>query len=387
MHLPPHAVRPDYAGGSVLNLAATLGAHHGVPTHHAPYRHPLPLDGARHVVLIVVDALGAGQLRAAITRGDAPTLASLTPAPGPVTSVFPSTTMAALTTLHTARAPAEHGYLGLTVWLDEAQAVVNLIRLYDVYTHAPLAAAGFLAAVPSLYRQLRDRGVAAHVVMPAAYRDSVLTRWACDGAEYHAYAQPEETPTLTAATLQPGQPSYTLVYFPDYDLICHGSGPDSPEAHAELRRTDRIVADLLAALPRNGDTLVVVTADHGQSPQPPDGYVDAITKKVMKAALRGPIAGEERAAYLRPQPGHHAGIAALLAPHATLLTAHDAWTGGLFGPPAHAEARFRPRVGDLIAVPHPGHAIRRPTSPAPMLGLHGGWTAEEMLVPVLSARI
>lgn len=51
--------------------------------------------------------------------------------------MFPSTTMAALTTLHTARAPAEHGYLGLTVWLDEAQAVVNLIRLYDVYTHAP----------------------------------------------------------------------------------------------------------------------------------------------------------------------------------------------------------------------------------------------------------
>ena len=26
MHLPPHAIRPDYAGGSVLNLAATLGA-------------------------------------------------------------------------------------------------------------------------------------------------------------------------------------------------------------------------------------------------------------------------------------------------------------------------------------------------------------------------
>lgn len=165
-----------------------------MPTHHAAYRHPLPLHGARHVVLIVVDALGAGQLRDAITRGDAPTLASLTPTPGPVTSVFPSTTMAALTTLHTARAPAEHGYLGLTVWLDEAQAVVNLIRLYDVYTHTPLADAGFLAAVPSLYRQMRDRGVAAHVVMPAAYQHSVLTRWACDGAEYHPTPSPKRRP-------------------------------------------------------------------------------------------------------------------------------------------------------------------------------------------------
>ena len=89
MHLPSHAIRPDYAGGSVLNLAATLGSHFVVSTHHAPYRHPLPLDGARHIVLIVVDALGAGQLRDAITRGDAPTLASLTPAPGPACSPAP----------------------------------------------------------------------------------------------------------------------------------------------------------------------------------------------------------------------------------------------------------------------------------------------------------
>lgn len=72
MHLPPHAIRPDYAGGSILNLAATLGAHHGVPTHHAPYRHLLPLDGARHVVLIVVDALGAGQFRQPSRAGTRP---------------------------------------------------------------------------------------------------------------------------------------------------------------------------------------------------------------------------------------------------------------------------------------------------------------------------
>lgn len=92
------------------------------------------------------------------------------------------------------------------------------------------------------------------------------------------------------------------MYFPEYDLICHGSGPDSPEAHAELRRTDRIVGDLLAALPRNGDTLVVLTADHGQSAQRPDDYVDVITKKVMKTLLRGPVAGRNAPRTCGPTP-------------------------------------------------------------------------------------
>ncbi|UBV41748.1 alkaline phosphatase family protein [Deinococcus taeanensis] len=387
MTLPPHAIRPDYAGGSVLNLVATLGAHLGVPARHAPYRYPLPLAGVRQILLIVVDGLGAGQLSGAAARGDVPALAALTPAPGRVTSVFPSTTMAALTAIHTACAPGEHGYLGLTVWLEEAQATVNLIRLYDVYTHQPLEETAFLAAVPSLYRQLRRSGVGSQVIMPGAYKHSVLTRWACDGATYYPYTRPDEIPALTAPLLRPGEPSYTLVYFPDYDSLCHAFGPDSPEAHAELRRTDGVVARLLAALPRTGETLVLVTADHGQSAQPPEGYLDVITRPVMKTQLRGPVAGEERAAYLRPREAFRTDLEARLAPHATLLKADDAWNSGLFGPTGQLNPRFRSRVGDLIAVPSPGHALRRPTSPAPMLGLHGGWTPEEMLVPVLWARV
>ncbi|NIV33463.1 MAG: alkaline phosphatase family protein, partial [Anaerolineae bacterium] len=52
----------------------------------------------------------------------------------PLTSVFPSTTDAALVSLSTGRPPAEHGWLAYTMYLRELGIAANAILLSSVWT-------------------------------------------------------------------------------------------------------------------------------------------------------------------------------------------------------------------------------------------------------------
>ncbi|MFD1730938.1 alkaline phosphatase family protein [Deinococcus malanensis] len=63
-----------------------------------------------------------------------------------------------------------------------------------------------------------------------------------------------------------------MVYLPDYDSTCHTYGPSSDQAADELAAVDLIVGRLLGALPDNGKTLLVLTADHGQVDQSAQGW-------------------------------------------------------------------------------------------------------------------
>ena len=388
--LPTPEVRPDYGGGSILNLVASVARHFGLPDEHAPFAAGLPLEGVETVVLLVIDGLGDSQLQAALRAGTVPHFAGLMRGGTlrTATSVFPSTTMAALTTIHTGRAPAEHGYLGLSAWLPEAQQSVNMIFLHEVSSKVPLPDTRFLGAVPSLYTRLSERGVDCTVVMPATFEHSVLTRWCCAGARYVGYDFQSAVASLTAGAAAGPGPRYVLAYAPFYDTTCHLYGPSSAQAADELAAADLMLGRLVAALPRTGRTLLLVTADHGHRDLAPEQLVWTATEEALTRLLRAPPAGEERAAYLRVEPGGVEEARRLLTPFADVLEAQQAWDMGLFGPnPASA---FRERTGDLIVVPRAGLALAGDYGSGPsseLLGLHGGWSEVEMRVPVLSLRM
>src|SRR5439155_9728139 len=92
----------------------------------------------------------------------------------PLTSVFPSTTTAALTSLSTGLAPGRHGMLGYEMWLKEFGMTANMIQLQ------PMAAGretGSLTAVgldqdtctraPTPARHLAGQAPAVHAFLPS----------------------------------------------------------------------------------------------------------------------------------------------------------------------------------------------------------------------------
>ena len=97
----------------------------------------------------------------------------------PLTSITPSTTSSALTTLWTGAYPAEHGILGYEVWLREYGVIANMI-LHSAFTFlgdvGGLQRAGFdpltFLPVPTLGPHLLDNGIQS--LRPSKYWHSLF---------------------------------------------------------------------------------------------------------------------------------------------------------------------------------------------------------------------
>ena len=264
----PDWTLPDYAGGSILNLAASLAGHFEVSVPHAPLRHPLPLEGVTTVVLLIVDGLGQGQLEKHIRDGDAPNLERIAHKDSQViTSVFPSTTMAAMTSIHTATPPAQSGWLGYTMWLEETQTLTEMIGQVDMATKKPLEDKSFLAAVPNIYSSYAAADVNVYAVQPRTYRGSWLNDWYWRGAAQLGYVTANSLGSVAQSALAVTGKKLIVLYWADYDSVCHKHGPSSAAASDEIAAVDQAIGRLLLRLSKDGKTALIVTADqvgHGQ---------------------------------------------------------------------------------------------------------------------------
>jgi predicted AlkP superfamily pyrophosphatase or phosphodiesterase len=71
---------------------------------------------------------------------------------------------------------------------------------------------------------------------------------------------------FAVALITKEKPDFATVYLTALDHEQHGKGPDTPEAHAVLRRIDAIVGKLIAAqMKAHPDSVIAVVSDHGFS--------------------------------------------------------------------------------------------------------------------------
>src|SRR5919205_4341991 len=133
-------MRPDYAGGSLVNLVATLVAPRGGKALHEPLR-GFTLDAdVGNVVLLIIDGLGDNYLR---RHGAGSELARRRKRA--LTSVFPSTTASAITTSYTGCTPLEHGLTGWFTYFGEAACVCAALPFKSRGDMLPLSVRGVKA--------------------------------------------------------------------------------------------------------------------------------------------------------------------------------------------------------------------------------------------------
>ena len=403
-------VPPDLDGGSLLNVAGTaldvLGARG--PDDPVPLRalDPALRDGVRQVVVVLADGLGTEQLERLCARGDTPFVASLIDRASRQeaaqliggTTIFPSTTAAAITTMHTARTPQEHGNLAYFVWLDEFRAVAQMLRwgratsrrgsFFDDPRSDPLRH----VKVPSVHARFRRAGVTPYVVEPEVFRKEAMTRMHAREAEYVGYVLPT-TLAVRVRELLDARPwgagrAYIYAYWSGIDAAAHEYGPGSEEEAAEAASLD---LNLRRAFGDRGvgDTLVILTADHGHAAVDPDLLMDLEADGALRALLRNPIAGEPRLVFLHTD--HPQRVIEHLEsrwPGAFFCFAReDAIAAGLFG---HGDPSLvRRRVGEVCAMPigPRGAAIVRVEGQLVLhRGSHGGMTPAEMDIPIVCWR-
>lgn len=361
-------VVPQFAGPCLVNVVPALLSADG----QAPDWLPAHVVQARQVVLLVLDGLGWDQLQARPRL--APTLFGSVG--GPITSVAPSTTATALTSLSTGLPPAVHGVVGYRIRVNGQ--VLNVLRWQlgkaDARRSVPPRRFQPFPAFPR-----RDGGTTP-VVTRAEYGATGFTAAHLGGSLLRGWHTSSELVPEVRELLAAGE-RFVYAYYDGIDRVAHARGLDD-HYEAELRAADRMVADLLEVLPPGA--VLVVTADHGQVEV--GSSVEVLGPDVMEGVEL--LSGEGRFRWLHARRGAAADVAAA----AQASFGHVAWVrtldeivdqGWLGGEPV---PEVTERLGDVALVPFESTSFLDPadTGEQRLVGRHGSLTSAEMLVPLIS---
>lgn len=387
---PPPGLRPDYQGGGLLNLVASLIQARGGAVDHAPLAllSPAELAGVTNLVLMVIDGLGDSWL---IRHSPNGLLARHRL--GSITSVFPSTTATAITTFLTGDAPLRHGLTGWHTWMGELGCVMTVLPGTPRYGGVPYRAAGLDTAWLFGRRSLFERlATPSWVITPRHIARSDFNLAHAGRAQVLGYEGLGDLMRKTARLLRRRrEPKYVYCYWPELDSIGHHQGMDSAAAVQHLGVLERALDELLDRV-AGTDTLVLVCADHGQVDLDPGGLIDLADHPALADCLTLPLCGEGRAAYAYLKSGREAAFLDYCAGHLEgLIEVYPSrllrdW--GYFGTgPVHP--RFVERIGDYCLLPTGNRVIRQwlPVEERhDLVGQHGGLSESEMRVPLCLFR-
>ena len=401
-------VLPHYDGLSIANIPATIALLLGddLPGALPPLPRELWADwlpGLRRVVLVVLDALGLRMLQRRWDAGQGQAFLDLTGAGRlvPLTSVFPSTTDAALVSMATGHPPATHGWLAYTMYLRELGLAANAILLSPVWSRKTdqLLDWGLdpstLLPVPSLASRLASRGVSTGAVYYTGFHgtgfSAMLYRGVMDRRR-HILASDLWVHLRHMLAETHGSRAFITAYWSGIDTLAHAYGLETDLWEAEFDVVSHLLSQQflsrLSVQDREG-TLLLITADHGQIHILPEQMLTADQEPELSQHLMVPIMGESRAAFIYPRPGRGEAI------REYLTRSYPGWFVvrestellelGLMGKPIADETYAR--AGEMIVLPRGAHALQARKPPMPLVGRHGGITEEEMLVPLIGARL
>lgn len=402
--------RPAYGGRSLPNLSRSILQAVGSGGARAtsgllPPLEPAidPFGGRRSegpIVHVLVDGLGwdAFVRWADHASGRA---GAWTDQARPITTVFPTSTVAALTSSSTAVAPARHGLVGYRQYLPGFGAVADLLRM------SPLGVAGqdllvqsrwrprHVSGAPTIFR----RGVSGVALSRDRFEPTGFTRVLYDGARYAPYATAAHLAHHLARLVTSARPGQAIfVYWDELDTIQHLRGPDDAGLFdLELAHVADLLAYAAGHVParRARQTTVVVTGDHGQVPASLEAQVRLDRLPAVLRAMARPVTGDRRAGFFAALPGRRAELERALAPHlprgSRCLPMDAVVADGLFGPPPY-HPELAARLGDLLVLMPPPSGLTQllPGAPPPrrhLAGAHGGLDRAELLVPIITAPL
>jgi predicted AlkP superfamily pyrophosphatase or phosphodiesterase len=365
-----------------------------------------------HVIVLVMDALGYDQLVSQFRKGEAPYLAAAAHNPrnffAPFTSVYPSTTTTALTSLATARPPQEHGIMGTTNYFPNVALSVNLIHFSHAYDHTitvseKMVNPDTLLPVPNVYTLCDNEEIPTQQVNYYAFRNSSISRFcsANSRSKYVPYITPAGCFTALRQVLETttAEKSYTYAYVSTIDSTAHTYGALSEYYEAELANLDFSLQREFFGKIERPDTLLILTADHGQIIGDTDNRTVWLHEHPeLTRLLVAPLGGEGRAPYLYLKHGTEIAekarnyIKTHFGENFLVLSKAEALAAGLFGDPEKPPFdECADRIGDLVLCARNGWQIRQSVNSTERylqpLGVHGGLARAEMLVPFLAMRL
>ncbi|MDP2641359.1 MAG: alkaline phosphatase family protein, partial [Candidatus Yanofskybacteria bacterium] len=249
-------VYPSYGKCSLAEVPSTILSLFGAN----PKRACLPVEfwkeqaqGSSKVVVFFIDGLGYHQFSRYAKQYSFFERIQERGEVFPITTVFPSTTAAGLTTMHTGLTPQEHGLPEWVVYFEEFGQVILTLPFTSLVeweeTDSLLKQGGtpdMLYTGSTIYEQLQEEGVKSFVFIPKAYAESAYSQATQKGSKCVPYQQASDLAIQLREKIKEEQgPAYFFVYWPEIDSAGHAYGPEAPETSAAASLFSHILEEEL----------------------------------------------------------------------------------------------------------------------------------------------
>ncbi len=362
-------IKPDW-NNNILNLSATLAEYLG----HPNGKPVLPLlkrelaKGYKNAVFLILDGLGIHPMRKNLAE-DAFLRKNVA---GVLTSVFPSTTTNATTSLRSGLYPMEHGWFGWSLYFDDLKRCVDLFPCVDSRTGEQLERDLTISRLPAPSYFLRAEGdIGVNIVVP--------TYWEGDEPNKYVWRNFPELCEEVGEVCERSGRQFVYAYCDMPDSVMHHYGVTSAEAREAINALSEGIERLAARL---SDTLLIITADHGQIDV--TGTVEIYKDEALTALLDWPPYLEARATAFKVKKGCGEKFRTLFmrkyGEDFSLFESGKLIGENYFGCPANGHARL---LGDYIAVGKTDKIMRLGERGHAFKGHHTSLTEEEMSVPLI----
>jgi len=328
-----------------------------------------------------------------------------------LTSQFPSTTAAHVTTMHTG---VPVGQSGVHEWYyyeplvdriiapllfsyaagskDRDTLSLKKIKPENIFPHGVL------------YPALNEMGVRSFNFGSREFTPSTYSKTVMQGSEIIPFKSLSETLVNIGDLLEKqSQPSYFHIYLGNIDGMAHEYGPNAPQTEAEIETFLLMMEHYFDKVFGNKKRILfLMTADHGMCEVDPKTTVYLNTdrdfsgiEKFIRTNKRGRLlvpAGSARDMFMYIKPGMEDEAQEFLAKRleykADVVKTEMLIQEGYFG--AEVSERFKERAGNVVILPYRYESVwwyEKDRFEMRFLGHHGGLTPQEMETVLYSLEV
>lgn len=327
-----------------------------------------------------------------------------------LTSQFPSTTAAHLTTIHTGWNVGQSGVYEWYYYEPQLDAIISPLlfsyagseyreNLKSTRIHPPL-----LYPRGVFYPELQKMGVKPYVFGLREYTPSTYSNTVMAGAKLRPFKTLSEAFVNLGSLLEKEtSKTYVYLYFDKIDAICHEYGPASLQVETEIETFLLIMEHYFERIFKGKKKILfLMTADHGVSEVDPNTTIYLNTapafhgfERFIETNRRGQLlvpAGSARDMFLYIKDGMldeaQDFLATRLEGKADVVKTELLITEGYFG--EQVSPRFRERAGNLVILPYRYESVWwyvKDKFEMRFYGHHGGLTPQEMETVLYSYEV
>jgi predicted AlkP superfamily pyrophosphatase or phosphodiesterase len=299
-----------------------------------------------------------------------------------ITTVFPSTTTNATTSILTANYPASHGWFAWS--MNFGDRTIELFKNTDYYTGQKISDVIVKKQLP--YKNFFEKprkGISTYTLMPE--KANVAT----PSENAYTHKGPKDMFKKLEMLCKQNGKKFIYSYFWDIDNKMHQCGPKSAKTKKMVKQLDKQFEKVVT---ENPGSLFVLTADHGHVDI--KGFVDIYKDEDIIACLTANISLDTRATGFHIKSGMEGKFKSAFAKYSAdfeLFETSDLIARGVFGP--FKGDKYKQFLGNFIAAgKDTGKMLvfaegkqknSKGKTPVNFRGHHTGLTENEMLVPLI----